>query len=54
MAWRRLASAGHPIRVPDAQIAAICRELAAVLATGNIKDFEETGIELVDPWQAGI
>jgi predicted nucleic acid-binding protein len=37
---------------PDAQIAAICRELGAVLATRNIKDFEETGVELVDPWQA--
>jgi predicted nucleic acid-binding protein len=31
------------IEVPDAQIAAICRELGAVLATRNIKDFEETG-----------
>lgn len=36
----------------DAQIAAICRELGAVLATRNIKDFEETGVDLVDPWQA--
>jgi predicted nucleic acid-binding protein len=26
--------------------------LGAVLATRNIKDFEETGVELVDPWQA--
>ena len=40
------------IEVPDAQIAAICRELGAALATRNIKDFEETGVELVDPWQA--
>jgi predicted nucleic acid-binding protein len=45
--------AGRPIGVPDAQIAAICRELGAVLATRNIKDFEETGVQLVDPWQAG-
>jgi toxin FitB len=44
--------AGRPIGIPDAQIAAICRELGAVLATRNIKDFEETGVELVDPWQA--
>lgn len=44
--------AGRPIGVPDAQIAAICRELGAVLATRNVKDFEETGVELVDPWQA--
>jgi toxin FitB len=46
------AGAGRPISTPDAQIAAICRELGAVLATRNIKDFEESGIELVDPWQA--
>jgi toxin FitB len=44
---------GHPIEVLDAQIAAICQELGAVLATRNTKDFEETGVELVDPWQAG-
>ena len=44
--------AGRPIGVPDAQIAAICRELGAVLATRNAKDFEKTGVELVDPWQA--
>jgi toxin FitB len=43
---------GRPIGVPDAQIAAICRELGAVLSTRNVKDFEETGIELIDPWQA--
>ena len=45
--------AGRPIGVPDAQIAAICRELGAVLATRNINDFEETGVELVDPWRTG-
>jgi toxin FitB len=41
---------GRPIGVADAQIAAICRDLGATLATRNIPDFEETGIELVDPW----
>jgi predicted nucleic acid-binding protein len=44
--------AGRPIEVADAQIAAICREHGAVLATRNVKDFEETGVELVDPWRA--
>lgn len=44
--------AGRPIEVLDGQIAVICRELGAVLATRNIKDFEETGVELIDPWQA--
>jgi predicted nucleic acid-binding protein len=42
--------AGRPISVADAQIAAICRNLRAVLATRNIRDFEGTGIELLDPW----
>jgi toxin FitB len=42
---------GRPIGVADAQIAAICRDLGATLATRNIPDFEETGIELVDPWE---
>ncbi|MGH3981612.1 MAG: type II toxin-antitoxin system VapC family toxin [Pseudonocardiaceae bacterium] len=43
---------GRPITVPDAQIAAICRARHATLATRNTKDFEDAGIELVDPWQA--
>lgn len=42
---------GRPISVADAQIAAICRTLGATLATRNIRDFEGTGIELLDPWQ---
>jgi toxin FitB len=44
--------AGRPIDVADAQIAAICRDLGATLATRNIADFEETGIPLIDPWEA--
>jgi toxin FitB len=43
--------AGRPIGVADAQIAAICRDLGAILATPNTPDFEETGIELIDPWK---
>jgi len=43
---------GRPISVADAQIAAICRVRQATLATRYTKDFEETGIELVDPWRA--
>jgi toxin FitB len=42
---------GRPIGVADAQIAAICRARGAVLATRNTKDFEDTGIELIDPWR---
>lgn len=42
---------GKPIGVADAQIAAICRDLGAVLASRNGPDFEETGIELINPWK---
>jgi toxin FitB len=44
---------GRPIGIADAQIAAICRDSGAILATRNIADFEETGIELINPWKAG-
>lgn len=43
--------AGRPIGVSDGQIAAICRNLGATLATRNVSDFEGTGIDLVDPWR---
>ena len=42
---------GRPIGVADAQIAAICRDVGAILATRNTADFEETGTELIDPWK---
>jgi hypothetical protein len=42
---------GLPIDGFDAQIAAICRVHQAVLATRNVKDFQDTGIDVVDPWQ---
>jgi hypothetical protein len=41
---------GRPISMPDAQIASICRVLGCTLATRNTKDFENTGIELINPW----
>jgi predicted nucleic acid-binding protein len=41
---------GQPIGAADAQIAAICANRHATLATRNIKDFVNTGIELIDPW----
>ena len=42
---------GRPIGIADAMIAAICRDSGATLATRNTADFEETGIELIDPWK---
>lgn len=43
--------AGLPIDGFDAQIAAICCTHKAMLATRNVKDFQDTGIEITDPWQ---
>ncbi len=43
--------AGLPTARPDVQIAAICRARQATLATRNIKDFEQTGVLLTDPWE---
>jgi predicted nucleic acid-binding protein len=43
---------GLPIDGFDAQIAAICSTHHATLATRNVKDFEHTGIALVDPWKS--
>ncbi len=44
-------SMGRPISVQDAQIAAICLVNGAPLATRNVRDFEETGVRLIDPWK---
>jgi len=46
----RRAESGLPIDGFDAQIASICATQDATLATRNIKDFESTGISLVNPW----
>ncbi|MGQ0774346.1 MAG: hypothetical protein ACT4NY_08015 [Pseudonocardiales bacterium] len=35
-----------------AQIAAICHTHKAAVATRNLKDFQNTGIDVIDPWQA--
>lgn len=44
-------SAARPIDGFDGQIAAICRARGADLATRNVKDFQGTGIKIIDPWQ---
>jgi predicted nucleic acid-binding protein len=44
---------GRPISQMDAQIAAIAQAHKATLATRNTCDFEDCGIELVNPWRAG-
>jgi len=42
--------AGRPISTADAQIAAIARARGAVLATRNVQDFSDCGVEIVNPW----
>jgi len=42
--------AGKPIAGFDALIAAVCRSRGATLATRNLPDFENTGVEVIDPW----
>lgn len=41
---------GRPISQSDAMIAGIVRAHGATLATRNVRDFEDCGITLVDPW----
>jgi predicted nucleic acid-binding protein len=43
-------SVGRPIEPMDALIASICRVSGATLATRNTADFEDIGLDVVDPW----
>lgn len=45
---------GRPISMADAQIAAICKYYGARLATRNTKDFADTGIHILNPWDAPV
>ena len=45
-------AAGRPVSQADGQIAAIARSRGMAVATRNVGDFEEMGIEIVDPWAA--
>lgn len=42
---------GRPMSLPDGQIAAIARSKSFKVATRNIKDFEECGSELINPFE---
>jgi toxin FitB len=42
---------GRPMSLADAQIAATCRRYGASLATRNTKDFADTGVVVLDPWE---
>ncbi len=43
-------SAGRPVASADCQIAAIAAARRMRLATRNVRDFEDMGIEIVNPW----
>lgn len=41
---------GRPVSQFDAQIAAIAASRGASIATRNVTDFSETGVDIVNPW----
>lgn len=43
---------GRAASMADAQIAAICRNHGASIATRNVRDFEFPGVEVINPWEA--
>ena len=43
---------GRPISQFDAQIAAIARSVRSPVATRNVSDFEDCGVDVLDPWKA--
>jgi predicted nucleic acid-binding protein len=45
-------SIGRPISGFDAQIAAVCISRGAAIATRNVDDFSDLGLEVIDPWQS--
>ncbi len=42
---------GRPINDFDAQIAAITRTHRMLLATRDTRDFDATGVQIIDPWR---
>ena len=43
---------GRPVGFADLQIAAIAQASGAdAVATRNVRDFAETGLSIIDPWQ---
>jgi len=55
LAWGELAALaigqGKTLPLVDSQIAATAKAHGLTLATRNLRDFSELGIELIDPWQ---
>ena len=45
-------STGRPVALADCQVAAIAHSRRMVVATRNVRDFEDAGIKVGDPWAA--
>ncbi len=43
---------GQPVSFADAQIAAITQSRGGRLATRNVRDFADCGVEIINPWDA--
>ena len=41
----------RPISVPDCQIAAIARSRDYAVATRNVSDFDDCGVEVINPFE---
>ena len=42
---------GLSIDHPDCQIAAIAKSVGASVATRNVRDFQNCGVEIINPWE---
>ena len=43
---------GRPVSQADGQIAAIARSRSMAVATRNIRDFQDMGVDVLDPWDS--
>jgi predicted nucleic acid-binding protein len=43
-------SQGNPIGFADCAIAAIAKANAFIVATRNVRDFQGTGVDIINPW----
>ena len=43
-------AAGRPVAPADCQIAAIARARGMSVATRNVRDFDDIGVDIVNPW----
>ena len=41
---------GRSVGVEDTMIVGIAKSLGAVVATRNVRDFEDAGVEVINPW----